>query len=190
MSNIKKLFVTLFLCITFLFPLSLAVAEDILFTSYNMWYEPGKEKSLWCINYKKGIMIPAGTEVRDIRLARSTITFITAHDSKQYHVKFNRKYHPGKSVQDYSNLMFTERDFTGLTSGLTDEEVAAIRKGVIVLGMSKRAVVTSYGYPAEHRTPSVDANEWTYWMDRFRTKKFHFDENGETVYPVKPSNQL
>jgi len=42
-----------------------------LYTAHNIWYEKGKEKALWCINFKTGIMIPTGTEVKDVRLTRA-----------------------------------------------------------------------------------------------------------------------
>lgn len=190
MLKMKSIFCTLFLCLTFITPLSSVAAGDVLHTSYNIWYEPGKEKRLWCINYKKGIMIPAGTKVRDINITPSAISFFTVRDGNQFQVKFNRKYHPGKSIQDYVNMMFTEKNFTELTQGLSEKEVKAIREGVIVLGMSKKGVVTSYGYPPEHRTPSVETNVWTYWLDRFRSKKYHFDENGRTIRPAKGGDQL
>ncbi len=190
MSKLKSVFLTLFLFLIFVSPLSSALARDILYTSYNIWFEPGKEKGLWCINYKSGSMIPAGSKVREVKLSRGAITFTTFDDGQQYIVKFNKKFHPGKTIQDYSNLMFTDKNFAELTDGLTAKEVEAIKKGVIVIGMSKRAVVTSYGYPPEHRTPTVEADMWTYWMNRFRTKNFHFNDNGETIHPPKKGDQL
>ncbi len=172
-----------------------AFAESRLYTAHNVWFEPGKETRLYCINYKTGLVIPAGTEVKDVKLTRSpfargahsrrqAITFVTAHDNRRYFVQFRKKFHPGKTIYDYMNTMFTEKPFTTLTYGLSQNEIDAIRKGSIVLGMSKRAVIISFGYPPEHYTPSLKYNIWTYWMNRFKSKKFYFDDNGETVFPV------
>ncbi len=200
MSKNKLFLSTIFLSFTLFLPLSTVKADDVLFTAHNIWYEAGKEKALWCINYKKGIMIPAGTEVRHVRLTRAAmkkpgpkppaISFVTVRNGRQFYVNFKKRFHPGKTIHDYMNTMFTRKNFTEQTKGLKTNEIEAIRKGVIVLGMSKRAVVTSYGYPPEHRTASVHDNVWTYWMNRFRSKEFHFDTNGETVYPVPVNNQL
>ena len=36
--------------------------------------------------------------------------------------------------------------------------------------MSKAGVLVAIGYPPDHATPSLDANEWIYW----RNKMFRF----------------
>lgn len=191
MTKIKFSFFIHFLFFFVFFFLSTSWAGDTFYTSYNIWYEIGKQDSLWCINYKTGMIIPAGTEVKEVEIIHRNslrspqITFVTMHDNRRFHVNFRKNFHPGKTIRDYLNMMFTEKNFTELVQRLNEHEVSAIKKGIIVLGMSKRAVVTSFGYPPEHKTPSVRDNVWMYWMNRFRSKDFYFDEKGETVYAVK-----
>lgn len=172
-----------------------------VYTAYNIWYEPGKENTLWCINYKTGDYIPAGTEVNEVALSRAvagrkagaeplSVSFVTVDDGKKYWVNINQKFHPGKTIHDYIDLMFTEKTFDELTAGFNEEEIGAIREGVVKVGMSKEAVLVAYGYPPEHKTPDLESNEWIYWINRFRSKTINFDENGQTYKPKKDPDVL
>jgi len=175
--------------------------EGPLFTAYNMWYETGKENAMWCINYKKGAMIPAATEVKDVRIVEAetgrfqggsglAISFITVDDEQKYMVNFNQKFHPGTDIEDYLDRMFTNKTFDQLTEGMTAKEIEGIKKGVVKIGMSKQAVIISYGYPPEHKTGSPDEDVWIYWMSRFQSKPIHFDENNLAYRPVIDSDEL
>lgn len=179
---------------------SAAVAGGTYYTAYNIWYEPGKEKALWCINYKTGSVIPAGTEVRNIKVTPAaagrkagaqplSLSFETT-DGEQYWVNFVRRFHPGKTLEDYKAAMFTDKNFAELTRGLNAKEIAAIRNAELVVGMSKRAVLISYGLPPEHKTPSLEDATWRYWMNRFRSKEIYFDETGRTFKPKPRPNTL
>jgi hypothetical protein len=173
-----------------------------LYTAYNLWYEQNKEDALWCINYKTGNMIPAGTEVTDVRITTAVkgrfqggeiqaISFVTIKDGQQYYVNFNAGFHPGKTIKDYVEMMFTEKTFDELIANFTAVEIDAIREGKLKVGMSKDAVLVSYGYPPEHKTPNLENDVWYYWINRFRTKAIHFDEDGKTVKaPQKDPDEL
>jgi len=175
--------------------------EGPLYTAYNIWYEVGKENALWCINYKKGEMIPAGTEIEDVRLVKAeygkiigggqrAIAFTTVDDGQEYLVNFNQKFHPEQDIEDYMDLMFTEKDYEQLTEGMNEKEIAGIKKGVIKIGMSKEAVLVSYGYPPEHKTTNLNKDVWFYWTSRLVSKAIHFDENDLAYRPVIESDEL
>ena len=178
------------------------VQEKQLYTAYNIWYEPGKETNLWCINYKTGNMIPAGTKVGNVALDRArkgrilgaeeiSLTFTTLSDGKQYWVNINKKFHPGKSINDYKEMMFTNKPFEEITKGLQEFEIEAITRGVVVKGMSKQGVFISYGPPPEHRTPNyMESSSWIYWMKRLKTKEIYFDENQKAAARPENSNIL
>lgn len=169
-------------------PATSALAQDVpLYTTQNIWYE--KSDSLWCINFKKGTMISAGTEVENVKLVRSrargadrhAISFTTRNDNRRYIVNFNRKYHPGKTVRDYMDLLFSPKPLSRLTEGMSQKEIDAIAKGVVVKGMSKKAVTVSYGLPPEHANRSLDSNQWVYWMSRFIKKEICFDASDKAT---------
>ena len=82
---------------------------------------------------------------------------------------------------DLAERTFGTRNREQLMEGFSDAEKWAIRKGVLVSGMSKEAVVVSYGYPPSHQTPSLSANTWNYWASRMGRFLVTFDGSGKTV---------
>jgi hypothetical protein len=160
-----------------------ASAGQKLYTAFNMWYVMGKEDDMFTINYKTGIMIPAGTEVSNIKVDEEEILFSTVDDGKKYVVNFKAKFHPGKTTQDYARMMFSENDFDQLTKGMSKTEINGIDEGVILVGMSKKAVIVAYGYPPEHKTPSLNDNIWTYWLSKMKSTVIYFNDDGKTMKP-------
>ncbi|MBN1627084.1 MAG: hypothetical protein JW944_11215 [Deltaproteobacteria bacterium] len=160
-------------------------AGEKTYTAYNMWYELGKEDAMWAINYKTGIMIPAGTEVSSIMVKESQIYFVTVDDKRRYTVNFNAKFHPGKRPTDYARMMFSEKDFLELTKGMSQTDIDGINEGLIMVGMTKKAVIVAYGYPPEHKTPDLNGNVWRYWLNRFSSTEINFDDDGKTIKPAE-----
>ncbi len=163
-----------------------------LYTAHNIWYEIGKEQRLACINYKTGVIIPAGTQVTNVRIEKTiaarrsnrqglAIFFDTLKDQKKYRVTFVAKYHPGKTIQEYKDFMFGTKTFNQLVKGFNKSEISAVKGGNLVAGMSKKAVLVAYGYPPEHKTPNLDMNQWRYWMNRFGNKAVIFNDKERTV---------
>jgi hypothetical protein len=76
-------------------------------------------------------------------------------------------------------MMFTTKNFEALTAGLSGMEIDAIKKGVLVNGMSKRAVLICYGPPPEHYTPNQNASTWYYWANRKDKIEIKFDQDGK-----------
>ena len=60
---------------------------------------------------------------------------------------------------------------------MSKEEIAAIKKGKIVMGMSKKAVLVCYGPPPEHATFRQEHNVWDYWTSKFIRMKIFFNDN-------------
>ena len=61
---------------------------------------------------------------------------------------------------------------------LTPLDLEGVKEGRAIVGMTKEGVLTALGYPAQHRTPSLQAREWTYWKNRFTTLVVFFDSRG------------
>lgn len=162
------------------------VQEKPLYTAYNIW-RMGSH-NMKCINYKYGHdILPVGTKVRDVGIKRDNVTYRTEitfkseSDNRVYNIYFTKKWHPGKSIENYKNLMITTKSFEELTEGMSEREIKAIKDGIIVDGMSKNAVLVSYGYPPEHRTPSLISNRWMYWKNKFTSFAICFDKNERKV---------
>jgi hypothetical protein len=162
-----------------------------LYTSYNIW----KASKMQVINFKEGHdIIPAGTEVKDTYAwppNNSThLRFTTVEDNHTYTLGFVQRWHPRKDIKDYLDKMFTKKTFEDLTNGLTETEISAIKKGVLVNGMSKRAVLICYGIPPEHYTPNQNADKWYYWKNRGTKITLIFDENDMLVMGGKESKPV
>ncbi|MFW6303403.1 MAG: hypothetical protein ACOC2L_02165 [Candidatus Sumerlaeota bacterium] len=164
--------------------------EKKWYLAYNLWYE--KPTNFFCINYKTGTIIPAGTEVKDIHIIsdsedtvtkRPEIVFTTVEEGRRFSIGFEAKYHPGKTIEDYKEMMFTNKDFEELTDDFSEEAVKAIKDGVLVTGMTREEVICSYGPPPEHETPMRTNRVWKYWMNRWKTKEVHFNKEGKTIRP-------
>ena len=175
--------------------------EKQLYTAYNIWVL--KEANMKCINFKTGKrIIPAGTPVSHVRkvyiidqtgmehTVRGAASGYNYHEKIRFRVEGQRRrvrigyesrYHRGTKIEEYIPRMFTEKTFEEQTVGMTEMEITAIKNGVLVEGMSKKAVLMSYGYPPEHKTPSLDDPDWYYWMNKREVKKICFNENKRTV---------
>lgn len=192
MQRAPLLLSVLILCIT-LATTSLATASGSAYTAYNMWYEVPSQ--MWAINYKRGTLLPAGTLVKNITINKEkihpfqSISFKRVSDNKQFRVHLRRKFHPGKTVEDYRQSMFTGQRFKEQTIDMSEREINAILRGVLVTGMSKKAVQIAYGIPPQHQTPNLRANTWRYWTSRMMSKNICFDTNGRTV-KCRPDDTL
>ncbi|MCP3898407.1 MAG: hypothetical protein GY707_01585 [Desulfobacteraceae bacterium] len=180
---------------TVLILLSIAVvncyAEEKLYTAYNIWKWGGYNNAF--INYKGGrTMIPAGTEVENPplifdnqpasnnQLHPQHVLFKTLPDKRKHRIHFVLRHHRRKTIQDYMKYTFTPKSFEELTAVMTQTEIDAIKKGEIVDGMSKEAVLVCYGYPIERYTRSLDNNTWIYYMNGRTRKRIQFNSKGRT----------
>lgn len=149
------------------------------YTAHNIWHHKG---DLFCINFKSGSQfVPAGTAVKDVDVDSNEISFRVAHTNQLIILKFVYRWHPGYTANSYLKKIITEKDIAELTNGLNPDEIDSIKKGIVTVGMSKRAVLISYGTPPEHYTPDLASNGWYYWMDRREKKKICFDENQRAI---------
>lgn len=85
----------------------------------------------------------------------------------------------GMSATEYVKLI-TSPSPASLT-GLSKLDQQGVKQGKALKGMSKAGVMAALGYPAAHATPSLDADKWTYWRNRFRTMSVTFDASGKVT---------
>jgi len=158
-----------------------AASGQKIYTAHNIWFE--KPEKIWSINYKKGAIIPAGTQIRDVEIITNrrhkAIIFTAVKEKRAFSILWIKKYHPGKTIQQFKKNLFTTKKFDELTSGMSEDEIAAIKKGEIVMGMSKKAVLVCYGPPPEHATFTQEHNVWTYWTSKFIRMRIFFNDNGK-----------
>jgi hypothetical protein len=151
-----------------------AFAADRLYTAYNIWFE--SPQKVYSTNYQKGNLLPAGSEVKDVKRSSGKLEFTDVKLDIRFSVEFVGKHHPGLTGEQWSARFLTTRDFAALSSGLTAAEIKAIRAGEVKAGMSKKAVLLAAGYPPEVATASTKLDTWKYWRHRFGSYPVRFDD--------------
>ena len=132
------------------------------------WYESGS-----IYNTPSGAL-PYGTEVRVVSTAAKSFTVETTDGTR---LRFVVQYGPESGVE-YMRKVLREDDPKQPAATYPDSVQDAIFEGRVVKGMTKEQVVMAIGYPPGHRTEGMNANEWTYWANRFRTYKLQFGRDG------------
>ena len=166
-------------------------AEEKLYTAYNIWKWGGYNNAF--INFKGGrSMIPAGTEIKgqplifenqptnNNQLHPQHVLFKTLPSNRNHRIHFILRHHRRKTIEDYMDYTFTPKNFEELTAGMTQNEIDAIKKGEIVDGMSKEAVLVCYGYPTERTTRSLDNKVWIYYINSRTQKRITFNSKNKT----------
>jgi hypothetical protein len=200
MKKIKFQLVPLFVLTIFILLLGCAhkntpkkIESGKLYTAYNLWYL--KDNVSNTVNYQVGSLLPAGTEVKNVRIKykygdasnpedfndSTHIRFTTVNDAQHYKVQYERKYHRKRNLKHYLDLMFSGKQFDELTEGMNESELTAINNGKVVKGMSKRAVIVSVGVPSEKWTPKLACNKWAYWKNRLVKKDVCFDADNKAT---------
>jgi len=151
------------------------VEDEKFYLAYNVWFE--NLQRVYSINYSKGNFIPAGSEISKPLFEAGFVNFHSTYIGAPAKIQFMSKFHVGMTGADFAGRLVTTETFDELTAGMTESEIEGIRSGRLMDGMSKKAVIMLYGYPPEHRTPSLESRIWTYWSSRFISFAVRFDEN-------------
>jgi hypothetical protein len=137
--------------------------------SYANYVDPGQGHKVLPVNTTVEIKLTRGWRGRQL-----TITKLA--DGTLIHLEYNE-----------CNMKIPMKDYIGIISsskkvslkGLSKLDRKGIRNGKAYKGMSKKGVRMALGYPAKHRTPSLEDNSWTYWKDRYRTTVITFNSKGK-----------
>ena len=188
-----KRIICLFIVSIFVFSLANCVAlhkfdAGPYYVAHNIWYE--NPQAVYAINFKRGVMIPAGTRVSNIKQHRYVDGGLRAgYYSGGMAIQFYAedfgwinfialfRWQPGLSLKDFAKRTFSHSTFSQLVAGLSQEEIELIQKGEVKIGMSRKAVEISYGFPPRHYTPALTNRAWRYWLSRNSQQMIVFDEN-------------
>ena len=157
---------------------SAASAADKLYTAYNIWFE--QPTKVYSTNYQKGNILPAGSEVKDVKRSSGKLEFTDVNLDIRFTFEFVGKHHPGLTGEQWMDRFLTTSDFAALSQGLTAAEIKAIRAGEVKAGMSKKAVLLAAGYPPEVGTASTKLDTWRYWRHRFGSYPVQFGDGKVT----------
>lgn len=124
------------------------------------------------------IIIPVNTPIviKDAgRRKGKEILITTQTDGKDIHFAFNSR-NMGMGSDEYVKLITSPNKIS--LEGLSSIDQKGIAEAKPYEGMTKEGIRIALGYPAVHRTPSLDVNKWVYWRDRWRTVAIEFDPDG------------
>lgn len=179
---------TAVLLLTLATSLAVQAQEDYKGKTYylatNIFYE--KPEVIYSTNYHKGNILALGTKVTVKDVSRKGISFVDENG-----VKFKIVYVPehaasNETVWNHFRRYFTSENPTGPDGSLskcTPEEKENIKIGEIAVGMSRQAILLSWGYPPSHQTPNLKADIWRYWESRFVTQSVRFKD--DKAYEIK-----
>ena len=126
--------------------------------------------------YEGHVIVPPGTKI--VITKKSSRGFTFTYDAGQKKVTYDfHKSRMGMSIDAYLEKITSAKP-TAL-KGLSKLDRKGVTKGKALVGMSRAGVKTALGYPAAHRTASLDATTWVYWKDRFRTIGVDFNDAGK-----------
>jgi len=124
------------------------------------------------------VILPPNTQIIPVnqrRLFTKNYSFQVVGQDISVVFEFDAK-RMGMDYDQYMALITSPQPVT--LNGLNGIDQKGVTDGKAFVGMTKQGVMTALGYPAVHRTPSLDSNSWTYWKDRFRTLRVEFDQTG------------
>lgn len=161
---------------------SIAAAAETRFTKYNI-HAQVKEGAVANASYANytdpgvgHIIVPAGTQITIDKKSQKRFEF--TYDNGSMRVRFD--YHSkrmGMDVDEYIALITSAEPVS--FADLTQLDQEGMKAGKAGKGMTRAGVLAALGYPAAHKTLSLDAKTWIYWTNRFGTVAVDFDDNGK-----------
>jgi hypothetical protein len=159
--------------------------EAVLHTKYNIHVQDKLSRSgnhVYTASYANytdpgtgHIIIPAGSEITILKKGRKLFRFQVEEDNMVVDFLYHGP-RMGMSVGEYIEKITSPKPVSLARFSKIDKK--GIKEGKAYVGMSRDGVMTALGYPAAHRTPSLDASTWVYWGNRFRTIAVDFDDRG------------
>jgi len=184
MNNLKvgkRLLLGILLAVSLLMFGTAAAAQD-LYLKYNVHTQVDRANVLKgsYANYTNPgdghIIIPAGTKINVTKKAKRGIFFSHEFTGQEAFIEFHQG-NMGMSMDAYIDLITSTSPINLSKFSATDQK--GIKEGRAIVGMTREGIMTALGYPATHRTPSLDATRWIYWQNRFRTLAVDFGADGK-----------
>lgn len=139
--------------------------------SYANWTDPGAGHFFLAVNTPVKIDIKSGITGRRFVITNQV-------DGQIVHFEYNEG-RMGIGMDEYVKLI-AAAEKTSL-DGFSQIDLKGIKEGKASVGMTKDAVRIALGYPAKHRTPSLQSNSWVYWKNRFKTMIIEFGPEGKVT---------
>lgn len=141
--------------------------------SYANWTNPGAGHDMLTVNTQVDIGVRRGLKGREILITR-------IEDEKQVHMEYNiRKM--GLGMEEYMDLITSPDPNPVNLKRFSATDQKGIKEGKPYKGMTKDGIRAALGYPALHKTPSLEENTWFYWQNRWKEMHIVFDDSGKVI---------
>lgn len=141
--------------------------NDTYYTQFVIRYEKGRHRTT---NYRIGPSVPINTAVTLLKITNKSIE--VSLPSGQPLMIENVQKHTNDDVYQAFDKLFGKQKVS--LSRFSSKERKNIASGTVAVGMSKKAVLRAIGYPPTTETPTLDANTWVYWTNRFNRFNVQF----------------
>lgn len=143
--------------------------EAVYRASYANYTAPGEGHMIIPVNTPVTIKTSRGFRGKEILIT-------TRQDGKLIHFEFSTR-NMGITPEEYFEHITSPQKVS--MAGLSKTDRKGVAKGKAYTGMSKKGIRMALGYPALHRTPSMDAKTWVYWKNRYKTMAVEFNSKGK-----------
>lgn len=140
--------------------------------SYANYVDPGAGHEILPVNTKVDISVTS----RSFR--GRGLLIVDPESGRQIHFEYNER-NMRIPMVEYIDLISSPKKVS--TGNLSAKDKKGIKDGKAYIGMTKDGIRMALGYPAAHRTPSLDNTEWVFWIDRFRTMLVQFSSSGIVI---------
>lgn len=132
----------------------------------------GRNRKIYDTNYQQQLFLPRCTPVKIVKIFNKGLTF-QIESGRKFHWILERHIE-GDRVEHASQFFVQECD---PLEGLSDIDQKGIFYGRPFEGMTKKGVLYAMGPPPNHRTPSLDWDEWIYWRNRYDMMVVRFEND-------------
>lgn len=153
------------------------VGASEVYTLVNLHPDEARRR-LYSVNYQQPGLIPLCTRVVIQSVDSKAMKFRLADGGREYEYMFHNSLRD--SVPKHLDKYFGASCDKAKVQQMSKADQDGIAAGRAAEGMTRDGVILAIGYPPEHATPSLEANAWRYWKNRFGTMLVHF-EDGKVV---------
>jgi hypothetical protein len=132
-------------------------------------------KTLDAVNRQGTELIPVCSNVQIVGLNAKRLVFTVEGVRERYSYTFHKA--AGERFVQHLARYFGSRCPEDQIARMNALDQAGVKDGKPYLGMTKSAMTIAMGYPPRHKTPSLQANTWRYWLGR-RSASITFDRDG------------
>jgi hypothetical protein len=142
---------------------------------------PDENRNLvYSIHYQREGLIPVCSPVRIHSVTPKKMDFTVLPTGRRYSYVFHNAMH--MTPEKHLDLVFARECPKAALDAMSEVDKNGIRAGRVQRGMTRNGVLVALGYPPDHANPTLDAESWRYWINRWKTLVVVFD--GDVVSDI------